>query len=329
MMAFRQTARLMIEELIERLEADGHDGVHPSHHALYENIDPEGTRLTELAARAGMTHQSMGELVASLERGGWVERRPDPTDGRARLVCLTPSGRRPRHPRPAPHRRDRGRVAGALARGRPRRHAAPGARARREGRRARARRGLRRRARRPACAPRPPTARRGGRGSACRSDGARATRPSRPARAARRRRPAARAGARRRSPSQPAATRSADAVDRRALAQQAREAVDDLVDRPGPAVQEEVARRARRRERAPPAVARQQVDDPRPRLVDVDRRRGVDVDLPVVGGQQHDASPRAARAARRRARRGSAAPSAANCGEDGPCWWPMASTSSQ
>ena len=76
MMAFRQTARLMIDELIDRLEADGHEGVHPSHHALYENIDPQGTRLTELAARAAMTHQSMGELVASLERGGWVERRP-------------------------------------------------------------------------------------------------------------------------------------------------------------------------------------------------------------------------------------------------------------
>jgi DNA-binding MarR family transcriptional regulator len=92
MMAFRRTARLMVEELIERLEADGHDGVHPSHHALYENIDPGGTRLTELAARANMTHQSMSELVATLERGGWVERRPDPTDGRARLVCLTPEG---------------------------------------------------------------------------------------------------------------------------------------------------------------------------------------------------------------------------------------------
>jgi DNA-binding MarR family transcriptional regulator len=93
MMAFRLTARLMVEELIERLEADGHQGVHPSHNALYENIDADGTRLTELAARADMTHQSMSELVANLERGGWVERRPDPTDGRARLVCLTPAGK--------------------------------------------------------------------------------------------------------------------------------------------------------------------------------------------------------------------------------------------
>src|SRR5919197_4183036 len=94
MMAFRVTNRLMVEELIERLKADGHDGVHPSHHALYENIDPEGTRLTELAARADMTHQSMSELVATLERRGWVQRTPDPTDGRARLVRLTPEGRR-------------------------------------------------------------------------------------------------------------------------------------------------------------------------------------------------------------------------------------------
>ena len=77
-MAFRQTARLMIDELIERLKADGHEGVHPSHHALYENIDPEGTRLTELAARAAMTHQSMSELVAGLERGGWSSAGPTP-----------------------------------------------------------------------------------------------------------------------------------------------------------------------------------------------------------------------------------------------------------
>lgn len=92
-MAFRRTARLMVEELSRRLEADGYDGVNPAYHAFFENVDPDGTRLTELAARADMTHQSMSELIAALERRGWAERRPDPSDGRARLVCLTTEGR--------------------------------------------------------------------------------------------------------------------------------------------------------------------------------------------------------------------------------------------
>jgi DNA-binding MarR family transcriptional regulator len=92
MMAFRRTASLMVDELVRRLQADGYHGVQPAYHAVFENIDPHGTRLSDLAARAGMTHQSMSELVASLERRGWVERRPDPSDRRARLVCLTPEG---------------------------------------------------------------------------------------------------------------------------------------------------------------------------------------------------------------------------------------------
>jgi DNA-binding MarR family transcriptional regulator len=92
--SFRRTARLMVQELIARFEADGHTGLQAAHHALFENIDPQGTRLTELASRADMTHQSMSELVDNLEDRGWVERRPDPTDRRARLVCLTPEGRR-------------------------------------------------------------------------------------------------------------------------------------------------------------------------------------------------------------------------------------------
>ena len=65
-----------------------------SFHPVFENIDPGGTRLTTLAARAGMTHQSMGEVVDALRERGYVERRPDPSDGRARLVCLTEEGSR-------------------------------------------------------------------------------------------------------------------------------------------------------------------------------------------------------------------------------------------
>jgi DNA-binding MarR family transcriptional regulator len=91
---FRQTAKRMVEELIERLHAAGYTEATAAHHPLFENIDPEGTRLTVLAARAGMTHQSMGELVGELERHGYLDRRQDPSDGRARLVMLTPKGRR-------------------------------------------------------------------------------------------------------------------------------------------------------------------------------------------------------------------------------------------
>jgi len=60
---------------------------------VFENIEPDGIRLTELAARSEMTHQSMSELVGILEQRGYVERRPDPSDRRARLVCLTAEGR--------------------------------------------------------------------------------------------------------------------------------------------------------------------------------------------------------------------------------------------
>jgi DNA-binding MarR family transcriptional regulator len=41
-----------------------------------------------------MTHQSMSELVIGLEAAGFVRRVPDPADGRAKLICLTPLGRR-------------------------------------------------------------------------------------------------------------------------------------------------------------------------------------------------------------------------------------------
>jgi DNA-binding MarR family transcriptional regulator len=45
-----------------------------------------------LAAHANITAQAMGELVDHLERHGYVERVPDPTDGRAKLVRLTEQG---------------------------------------------------------------------------------------------------------------------------------------------------------------------------------------------------------------------------------------------
>lgn len=64
----------------------------PSHSAVFAQISPAGSRLTELARGANMTPQAMGELVDELEQLGYVERRPDPTDRRAKLIALTSRG---------------------------------------------------------------------------------------------------------------------------------------------------------------------------------------------------------------------------------------------
>ena len=65
----------------------------PKHSAVFAQISPDGSRLTELARKAGMTPQVMGELVDGLVDMGYVLRRPDPDDGRAKLIVLTNRGR--------------------------------------------------------------------------------------------------------------------------------------------------------------------------------------------------------------------------------------------
>ena len=89
----RRTSRLMVEEITERLEAAGYHDCPPRHHPVFENIDPEGTRLTVLSERAAVSHQAMAQFVGELEERGFVERVTDPSDGRARLVRLTDPGR--------------------------------------------------------------------------------------------------------------------------------------------------------------------------------------------------------------------------------------------
>lgn len=64
----------------------------PSHSAVFAQIKPEGSRLTDLARSANMTPQAMGELVDELEEMDYVVRRPDPSDRRAKLIVLTEKG---------------------------------------------------------------------------------------------------------------------------------------------------------------------------------------------------------------------------------------------
>jgi DNA-binding MarR family transcriptional regulator len=81
------------DELAKRVEAAGLTDVRPSHGCVFGTIDPQGSRLTDLAQRANMTKQSVGEATSDLEQLGYVERVPDPNDGRAKIIRLTERGR--------------------------------------------------------------------------------------------------------------------------------------------------------------------------------------------------------------------------------------------
>jgi DNA-binding MarR family transcriptional regulator len=70
-----------------------HPGLRPAHLRLFGAGELDGTRVTSLAARAGMTKQAMHELVVHLERSGYLHRELDPADERVRRVTLTDRGR--------------------------------------------------------------------------------------------------------------------------------------------------------------------------------------------------------------------------------------------
>jgi DNA-binding MarR family transcriptional regulator len=83
---------MLSRQVAEGAARAGHP-VKASHSAVFGQMTAEGSRLTDLAKGANMTPQAMGELVDELEGLGYVLRRPDPTDRRAKLITLTEAGR--------------------------------------------------------------------------------------------------------------------------------------------------------------------------------------------------------------------------------------------
>ena len=75
-----------------RLNEAGHPAIRQGHGCVFRFIDEAGSRLTDLAESSGLTKQAVGEVVADLEQLGYVERAPDPQDGRAKLIRLTERG---------------------------------------------------------------------------------------------------------------------------------------------------------------------------------------------------------------------------------------------
>lgn len=83
----------IVARIHEGLVRAGYPDLRPAHFAVFQQMRPEGVRLTELAGWAQITKQSMGYIVDYLEERGYVERVPDPADRRAKIIRLTERGK--------------------------------------------------------------------------------------------------------------------------------------------------------------------------------------------------------------------------------------------
>ncbi len=85
-------SRALQTDTIRFLRSRGY-AVTLAHNQVMIPLDQEGTRISELARRSGISAQAMGKLVDELTSMGLVRREVDPADRRARLVQFTPDGR--------------------------------------------------------------------------------------------------------------------------------------------------------------------------------------------------------------------------------------------
>jgi len=102
----RQPTRLPLIALVHRanreLQADmvrnaqsrGFPEARMAHNAVFATLGFEPARAADLAVHAGITRQSMGEVIRELVDLGILEMQPDPSDRRAKLVAYTALGRK-------------------------------------------------------------------------------------------------------------------------------------------------------------------------------------------------------------------------------------------
>ncbi|MFI9047145.1 MarR family winged helix-turn-helix transcriptional regulator [Streptomyces sp. NPDC053427] len=79
-------------ELFTELAKQGFDDIRPRAGAVLAHLRADGIRASELARASGQHKQVIGSLIDDLERLGYVDRKPDPADRRAKLVCPTERG---------------------------------------------------------------------------------------------------------------------------------------------------------------------------------------------------------------------------------------------
>lgn len=79
-------------EIETRVHGVGYDEIRSIHLGVMREMDMDGTRITILAKRLGVTKQAMSQLVKECERIGYVKTQADPSDGRAKIVVFTKKG---------------------------------------------------------------------------------------------------------------------------------------------------------------------------------------------------------------------------------------------
>ena len=82
------------EQIFAGVVAAGYDDLNPAHVGLFRYPTLDGLRPTELAHQLQITKQSINDLLRHLEQSGYLVRKVDPADGRARIIRLTAQGRR-------------------------------------------------------------------------------------------------------------------------------------------------------------------------------------------------------------------------------------------
>jgi DNA-binding MarR family transcriptional regulator len=90
----RFALQLLRERIYEGVVAAGFKDVRPAHVTLFRWPGPDGQRPSALATAAGITRQSVNDLLRDLEERGYLTLEPDPADDRARAIRLTARGHR-------------------------------------------------------------------------------------------------------------------------------------------------------------------------------------------------------------------------------------------
>ncbi|MFF2808388.1 MarR family winged helix-turn-helix transcriptional regulator [Streptomyces sp. NPDC058000] len=83
----------LVQEIHTRVSQQGFEDLRPVHGFAFARIAAGDATTADLAEHLGVTKQAAAQLVADLVRTGYLDRRPHPSDARARLLELTERGR--------------------------------------------------------------------------------------------------------------------------------------------------------------------------------------------------------------------------------------------